>query len=90
MPSSCPRDWLIIGRRQSPDTICYACRVRREAVAASGVTDSTDHLPQTLDLSQQRRLIERRLSDLAAVAMALETDSQACTDATPATDGRAP
>jgi Queuosine biosynthesis protein QueC len=54
--------------------LCYACLVRRGAIAASGLADATDYLSETLEASQRRRLIDRRGSDLAAVAMALETE----------------
>lgn len=52
--------------------LCYACLVRRGAIAASGVADATDYLSETLEESQQQRLIARRGSDLAAVKMQLE------------------
>ena len=52
--------------------LCYACMVRRGAIAASGVADATDYLCNSLAPDQQLRLIERRRVDIDAVKMALE------------------
>jgi 7-cyano-7-deazaguanine synthase in queuosine biosynthesis len=53
--------------------LCYACLVRRGAVLASGVTDLTDYLSETLPDPSRQKLVARRGADIVAVGMLLET-----------------
>lgn len=52
--------------------LCYACIVRRGAIAVSGVQDLTDYLAVTLAEPVRRKLAGQRGSDTAAVRMRLE------------------